>query len=1107
MSDRWDEEPHLPDLSEFYTSSDGDDDADSRDPAHLAREAQILARNAWSGDDARYGIGEVIAVGGMGAILRAWDRDADREVAMKVMLRSENEAHVERFTREARIVAGLQHPNIVPVHEIGVSPHGDPYFTMKRIRGQDLATIIARLRRAEPDALARYPVPDLVAILMKICDGVAFAHSRAILHLDLKPNNIQVGDYGEVVVLDWGLARPIGDHRPVPAGHGDAPAPSHTADGTVKGTPGFMAPEQAAGQVARLDPRTDVFSLGAILYMMLTFKCPIVGENSYHMLKHTRRAAIVPPDQRAGSHIPSELGAVAMKAMAFAPEDRYQSVAELQHDLQAFQAGRATRAEQAGLLKHIGLLIARHRAEAGVLLAAVVVVLLLVAAFMAKLDRERQRALAQELDARLAETTAIRETERARNQAEQAAAARAMAEYNAYVANVRFAAPCIAGRRFELARKALSSCPPALRNWEWGHLYALARQDRRTISFPTGTAAAIDARDRSLLLIRPDGPLQRRALTNAGPDRRYDAVTGPVTAIYAAGSNRLAVARPDRSVQVWDLDTERLRCTFNRHRLAISAIALDPEGLTAVSADLGGAIWVWDARNADRAQPLRGHEGAVVAMTISGDGRHLLTASRDGTARLWRIAENRLLRVLHGHHGPVTDIAAAADFGLIATTAVDGAVRVWRDNTARPILACAHDAAANAVTIPNPDTVVAGYADFTVRAWDLDSGDAREVFAGHTAPVTRAWTIDENQVLTAAADNTLKLWRLGTARRPVANVHTKATRDAAVSPDGRWIATAGAEGAVAIWPADDWAARTMLAAHRPEASAVAFDADGTCYSGGADGHLLRWDPAAPDQPPEQRFAGAGPIVRIRWCPNANRIAIATETGQIRLLPADATADTETVALTVAPHRLSAFDCSADARYLAAGSPDGSLAFWDRRDDRHWTVEKAHTAAVRSIAIPPGRPVCVSGGADGMVRTWDLDRGRLVRELRAHAGTVADLTFTADGRRLASAGSDRTIHIWDWSNGEELATLRGHHRGITTLAFTPDQLQLLAGTADGHLTAWRARPWRHPVPPPPSPLSLPPSTPAPPPPPEAPQDAPPIISPESTTPIPETIIAP
>lgn len=312
----------------------------------------------------KYTLQESVGSGGMKHVARARDNDALRDVAVATPRNAGDVAGADRFVREARIAAMLEHPNIVPVHDMGVDESGAPFFTMKLLEGETLLEMLYKLRQDSKTRGKRRDLGPLIEIFLKVCDAISFAHSKGVLHLDLKPSNIQVGGYGEVLVIDWGLARVVSDPEDdrdcLPEGTTE-PA-DQTLDGVIKGTPGYMAPEQALGRNRSKDARTDVYALGAILYSILTLESPICSADRDRMLADTIEGRITPPRKRRPDlFIPAALDAVCMKAMARDPECRYPSVADLVRDVRAFSGGFAPSAQSVGLPTLLWLLIKRNR--------------------------------------------------------------------------------------------------------------------------------------------------------------------------------------------------------------------------------------------------------------------------------------------------------------------------------------------------------------------------------------------------------------------------------------------------------------------------------------------------------------------------------------------------------------------------------------------------------------------------------------------------------------------------------------------------------------------------------------------------------------------------
>ena len=372
-----------------------------------------------------YELGRILAKGGMGAVLSARDNNIQRTVAVKVILTGAEatDEHVHRLITEARITGQLEHPNIVPLHELGVTADGVVYYTMRLVEGITLSEVLEKIRLKEQAAITKYPLRTLLTIFQKVCDAVAFAHSRGVVHRDLKPDNIMLGEFGEVFVMDWGLAKRL---------RGDAGAfetTSRTAkqvaellgdgfktlSGQVKGTPRYMAPEQAEGRVEDIDERTDIYALGAILYAMLTLHPPVTGESVNEVLTRVASGVITPPTSYnpRNTHIsrltsppvpaqdiappellhcpdrriPSALSAVAMKALTRDRAGRYPSVAALQQDIAAYQGGFATSAEHASALRLLLLLLRRHRTEFILSFISVALMVALAAHFMGKVTR------------------------------------------------------------------------------------------------------------------------------------------------------------------------------------------------------------------------------------------------------------------------------------------------------------------------------------------------------------------------------------------------------------------------------------------------------------------------------------------------------------------------------------------------------------------------------------------------------------------------------------------------------------------------------------------------------------------------------------------------
>ncbi len=392
-----------------------------------ASDAELLERlGVRPPDGERYRFRSVIGRGGGGVVLAVWDAVLGRELAMKLALGQESVSgqvtpatrrQRARFVNEARVTSVLDHPGIVPVHELGSDADGRLYFTMKLVRGADLRELFARFAQGDADwRLAR-----MLEVFVRICDALAYAHDRGVVHRDLKPANVMVGDYGEVHVMDWGLARWIDAGRERASARGAAgreASSSHTplfsGHGSIVGTPFYMSPEQAAGRTETLGPAWDVYALGAMLYELLSGAAPHSSRSPDATASDVLRAVVQGPPQPLGELAPRaapELVAICERAMARDPRERYASMGEFARDLRAFLDGRVVAAHDESAWAQAAKWVARNRALSSSLAAALVILV----AGLVLTTSEARRANAAEDDLAVAlerETAARTEAER-----------------------------------------------------------------------------------------------------------------------------------------------------------------------------------------------------------------------------------------------------------------------------------------------------------------------------------------------------------------------------------------------------------------------------------------------------------------------------------------------------------------------------------------------------------------------------------------------------------------------------------------------------------------------------------------------------------------------
>ena len=1031
-------------LSQFYTSSLGMADDVKRPQKELLQEALVVGQAAWPAGS-RYRIDDAIAAGGMGAILKAWDAEAERHVAMKVMLRDDIEGSASRrFIREARVVAQLEHPNIIPVHEIGTSELGDPYFTMKWVQGDTLADILYRLSKGDTAMSDRYPLPVLLDIFTKILDAIAFAHSRRILHLDLKPHNILIGPFGEVMVLDWGLAQTANEPDPEPWWDSEDrfPATSRlvTQDGLVKGTPGYMAPEQAKGRTGELDSRADIFSLGAILYTMLTFKCPVPGDNRSEILAATITGEFTLPTKQSRRPVPKALEAVVMKALECEPDARYQNVDALHDEIWSYLEGRATRAENPGLLTHLRLFTQRFRNEVSLIGASVLVTALLVAVFVLRLNAEREQtselrdtAKSRGEAAEFAASDAARQRELAERRQDELRAMQRVAGFQDYLANIRQVRLCIADNRYDQAREALAACTERHRDWEWQRLHYL-------------TSLATDSLDLGV-------PISRVA--------------------YSFDSRRAALLLGDQDIVIIDLETMEEVTRIREAATTVADIAINSDGSLLATAGADKSARLWDIAKGSQLRLLVGHEGALSAIVFSPDAQSIFTGSEDRSVIQWNTRTGRVQRHFRHHRNAVTDLAISSNGNVLITASADRSALLWSVRSGRMVKALAHRSAVTAVALHPNGTVATGTANGQIRRWQLAGGQLHDVLEAHEGAITELrFTPGGSAICSASADSTAVLWpREGASR--VLRGHGAAVRG--ILPGGaQSLHTVSDDGILKTWSI---ASAHETAVQRPHSGPVrglvSLSDAGLVSVATRSLHRFARPLAEPETLP-------APIRNV--AASANALFLLTEEGDLHrwtpqgeaeLLPIDsqpshiAIGGSPALLLTATGNTATLRDLDglpreriagksgvsvliADSAMVAIGYVDGNWRVL-RLPGRELVAESATGgSAVTALGFCEGQ--LAIGRSDGRLDLHSYTRGMI--STAAHTAAITALRVSDDGQRLFSAGRDGAVRVWETYSLSDLMSMHERHTAITALFFANNELA--AGTSDGRVLRWPTR---------------------------------------------------
>jgi len=913
-----------------------------------------------------------LARGGMGAIRRVHDEALHRDLAMKVMLpeREAEALYVHRFLEEAQITAQLDHPGVVPVHQLGRDPDGRLYFTMKLVRGRTLSRIFELVRARREN----WTNTRAIELFIRICETLAFAHQKGVVHRDLKPANIMVGNYGELYVMDWGLAKvvgatppPVDEHTPTPEPRsvvktvrsGDSStssSPTETVAGDVVGTPAYMPLEQAMG--ASLDARSDVYAVGAMLYELFAGHAPY-GDKPRSAADVLVAVVAGPPTplRRLKPRLPGEILAICEKAMARDPADRYATAGELAQELRNFIEGRVVRAYRTGAFVELKKWVSRNKALAGAIGAAVA---LLAAGLVAN------RGLYHE---------AVREGERAQREAYRAGIAAAASEIGTF--------------DFEAAAARLDALPERFRGWEWRYLAGRLQPSFADLPF------------------RPEG-FDARTGRVLGHDRHgrhyaYDPGAGTVEEVAAPGAAAPVPDEPDDAAKA-------LAARLMEHVVGMQDVSASPDR-TQVAFTRDHTVTLHDVATGQPVAPLRSLGSNITSRVWSPDGRHLALGTWDAAVVVLDAATGGVYRTFHGCGTYVHAVAFSADGRLLVTAAGDGG-QVWEvEADPDPCVLRGHHYYVYPVGFsPDGRRIVSGGWDGhigetgSLRIWDAATG--RQVAQAYSVKtVWRAAYLPDGNLLVSLrspeglilldGDTLGKIRGLGGFDR------------FAVSPEGtRAVCSDGKECRVL-----DLATGSVLAT-LPSTGAVGGLAwgPGRIVTGtelpDRGWQLTLWNPTTFAR--ERAIADPGPVLAVALAPQGPRIAVTGWTdGSVRVYDGDSG---EELAALPGHTELLCVRFSPDGRRLLAGGRDAHIHIWDAETYDEIVQLRGHTAYVYSLDFSPDAETLASGSGDGTVRLWETqplrvrqraiaERERLVDELRPEVMRLfAEL---GDGKAVAA----------------------------------------------------------------------------------------------------------
>jgi WD40 repeat protein/serine/threonine protein kinase len=966
-----------------------------------------------------YELLQEIGRGGMGVIYRARQLSLNRIVAVKMIAagRLASPVDVQRFRAEAEAVANLDHPNIVPIYEIG-EHDGRHYFSMRFVEGGNLGESSARSTSSSADSVSpghqetrtsRCP-PALqggppgafaaaAGLMIKVARAVHHAHQRGILHRDLKPGNILLDARAEPYVTDFGLAKALERESNL------------TRTDAVLGTPNYMSPEQASGKPRQLTTGSDIFSLGSILYELLTGRTPFQGKTPVDTMRKVVEEE--PRNPRSiNREVDPDLATVCLKCLQKAPGNRYETAGAFADDLERWRRGEPIQARPSTAWDRTLKWARRKPAMAALAIVSSVAFLALITMavglrYHLQLTRAYHRIELAQAAEELARTEAVEQ----RNLAQTALSSLETLKTRVWTNGFFLAGFDADGTRLLTDGQG----DQLVRVWEGGS----GQQVFAVEPVTSGLVVSSLAISRSgpwiavaihldIWIWHLDSGMQMKTISGHTEAVNTMAFNSDATRLVTASGVRKNNNRWGRvqevgpsDVRIWSLDSKVLRTLEGpRLRRAVLHVDYSPDDRWIAAADLEGTVRVWDAETGELAHWINAHSAPVRMVVFSPDGKYLACSSDDRTVKLWEVETGRELRTFRGHSKAIYSLAFSSDGRHLISGAADGVVKIWQM---------------------------------------LDDSPIRTLSFQSERPGPRMWSVAfHGDGATLVAHGSAGLWLCDTEQWTKTQLRSTGLRQArlSLSPDGALI---GIGGVVVEGPMGNLV-RSNLSS-RGFAYRSVFSADGSLFASGSGPKVRVWQTSSWSELVELK-APTNAIWDVAFSPDGRYLAAASG------------------------------NPSGPAGYsLGPGSP-GQVLLWEAES---WRLVHALPTRIcnYSVAFSEDGTRLVSAGGlyhpgnphpdSGEVRVWDVGSGQLLHDLKGLPDCVFSAAFSPDGKRLVTAGGKHAgrapteILIWDAEFGQELLRLECEGGTVYEVAFSPDGHLLAAACDDGTVRIWDATP--------------------------------------------------